>query len=46
LQQALEATLSLINASNLVLAKARLELGDLEEDPEMLKFIKDQIRAA
>jgi len=46
LRQALKATLLLINASNLVLAKARLELGDLKEDLEMLKFIKDQIRAA
>jgi len=46
LQQVLEATLLLINASNLVPAKARPELGDLEEDPEMLESIKDRIRAA
>jgi hypothetical protein len=46
LRQALEATLSLINASNLVPAKARPEPGDSEEDPEMPKSIKDRIRAA
>jgi hypothetical protein len=46
LQQALKVTLLLINASNLVPAKARLKPRDLEEDPEMLKSIKDQIRAA
>ena len=35
-----------INASNLVPAKARPELGDLEEDLEMPESIKDRIRAA
>jgi hypothetical protein len=46
LRQALEATLSPINASNPVLAEAGPEPGDSEEDPEMPESIEDRIRAA